>query len=299
MGRAFEKEYDEEAHLFDVVGPRFRRQGTLSAYDFFRIVRWKANRAISKVAKRLQGESGTDLEKAVSSLTRQLSAASDAQERFLVLVRGWRLRLPIASAILTVLYPEDFTVYDVRACDQVRGFHGLSARQSPDTLWRGYLEFKAAVERAAPAGLSLRDKDRFLWARSRHEDLAASIRTQFAPKGKGRRRRPGAAWDGSTEPGVTIRWITWRTAPPKGLGHGVGFYDAEIEGQYASLVAFLDGFAWLHGDSTEAVIHCIRPNAVTTARVLDAMKKRIGEIVGRKQCPQNRVTRRIVAVVNG
>lgn len=179
MRRAFEKEYEEEAYLFDTVGPRFRKQGELSAYDFFLIVRWKANRAISKVAARLLRESGPDLEKAVSRLTRQIFTAKDARERFLVLVRGWRFRLPMASAILTVLYPDDFTVYDARACDQVKGFHALPARQNADTLWRGYLEFKAAVQRAAPAGLSLRDKDRFLWARSRHEDLVASIRRQF------------------------------------------------------------------------------------------------------------------------
>jgi hypothetical protein len=85
----------------------------------------------------------------------------------------------MASAILTVLYPNDFTVYDVRACDQVKGFHTLAARQNADSLWRGYLDFKQAVERATPKRLSLRDKDRFLWARSRHDDLVSSIRRRF------------------------------------------------------------------------------------------------------------------------
>jgi hypothetical protein len=79
----------------------------------------------------------------------------------------------------------------------------------------------------------------------------------------------------------------------------VGFYDIQIEGQHESLVAFLEGFAWLHGDSSEAVIHCIRPNAVTTARVLHAMKNRVEEILGRNELPNNRITRRITAVVNG
>ena len=31
-------------------------------------------------------------------------------------MRDWKLRLPTASAVLTVLYPEDFTVYDQRVC---------------------------------------------------------------------------------------------------------------------------------------------------------------------------------------
>jgi hypothetical protein len=79
----------------------------------------------------------------------------------------------------------------------------------------------------------------------------------------------------------------------------VGFYDVQIEGQQESLVAFLDGFAWLHGGSSEAVIHCIRPNPVTTTRVLHAMQKRIEEILRRTQLPNGRITRRITAVVNG
>lgn len=45
--------YYLEQYLFDVVSARFQTVGTLSAFDFFCIVIWKANRAKSKVAKRL------------------------------------------------------------------------------------------------------------------------------------------------------------------------------------------------------------------------------------------------------
>lgn len=179
MRRVFEKHYEQEAYLFDVVGPRFREEGWLDAYDFFFIVRWKANRAISKVARRLLNVVGSDLEKVVSQLTGELFRAKDARERFFVLVQRWHLRLPIASAVLTVLYPEDFTVYDVRACNELKGFHTLSGRQSIEGLWSGYLEFKTAIERAAPAHLSLREKDRFLRARSRHNDLVLNIERRF------------------------------------------------------------------------------------------------------------------------
>lgn len=179
MRQAFEKHYNEEEYLFGVVGPRFREKGGLDAYEFFFIVRWKANRAISKVARRLLDVAGPDLEKAVSQLTGELFRAKDARERFLILVQRWHLRLPIASAVLTVLYPGDFTVYDVRACNELKGFHTLSGRQSIEGLWSGYLEFKAAIECAAPVHLSLRDKDRFLWARSRHNDLVLNIERRF------------------------------------------------------------------------------------------------------------------------
>jgi len=112
-------------------------------------------------------------------------------------------------------------------------------------------------------------------------------------------RRRGGGRNAPTEPAVKVKWITWTTTPPDTFGHGVGLYDVQIKGRHESLVAFLDGFAWLHGDSNQAVIHCIRPNVITTAQVLDAMKKRIEEILARRQLPNNRITRRIIALVNG
>ena len=45
--------YDLEAYLFGTVGPRFLNDGRLNAFDFFSIVIWKANRAKSKIARRL------------------------------------------------------------------------------------------------------------------------------------------------------------------------------------------------------------------------------------------------------
>lgn len=98
---------------------------------------------------------------------------------------------------------------------------------------------------------------------------------------------------------IKVKWITWKARPLGSFGHGVGFYDAQIEGQEESCVAFLEGFDWLHGTSDCAVIGCIRPNVITTARVLAAMKRRIEEMVGRRELPTNRITRRINAVVNG
>lgn len=173
--RSFERQYDEESYLFDVVGPRFRRDGSLGAYDLFFIVRWKANRAITKVAKSLLAVGKTDLETIARTLTRQVAEATTSRERFMVVSDRWRMRLPMASAILTVMYPEDFTVYDVRACAMLGGFGTLAMRTNVESRWSGYLEFKDAVEHRAPAHLSLRDKDRHLWALSRHRGLEAML----------------------------------------------------------------------------------------------------------------------------
>jgi hypothetical protein len=179
---AFEQQYDEEAYLFNVIGPQFRRTGELDACGFFFIVRWKSNRAISKVARRLIQIGGPDLEKAAADLGRDVSRATDGCERFRILSAKWRLRLPMVSAILTVLYPDEFTVYDERVCKELGQFHTLHLRQKVADRWAGYVQFKAAVEGSTPAGLSLRDKDRYLWARSRHKALKQGIATSFKPR---------------------------------------------------------------------------------------------------------------------
>ena len=80
-------------------------------------------------------------------------------------VRG--IGLPMATAILTVLYPDHFTVYDTRVCNQLGRFSNLGSR-SITTIWEGYEEFRQAVReeairRGAPESLGLRDMDRYLW----------------------------------------------------------------------------------------------------------------------------------------
>jgi hypothetical protein len=91
-------------------------------------------------------------------------------------------RLPMASAVLTVLYPDAFTVYDYRACDVIGGFHHIADRAKPESVWNGYIEFMDAVKKAAPLHLSLRDKDRYLWARAFAEQLQSDIERCFGAR---------------------------------------------------------------------------------------------------------------------
>ncbi|QEQ57226.1 hypothetical protein FNV82_06335 [Chlorobium phaeovibrioides] len=170
--------YHLEEYLFSEVGPKFLESGRLSAFDFFCIVIWKANRAKSKIAKRLlehDGRRGRDLDAIVGELAAALWREAEKKERLRILIKDWAFRLPMASAILTALWPEEFTVYDVRVCDALDGHHLLQNKSNIDVLWAGYQEFISDVERHSPAGLSLRDKDRCLWGQSFREQLHADI----------------------------------------------------------------------------------------------------------------------------
>ena len=171
--------YDLESYLFDVVGPRFRTNGCLDAFDFFSIVIWKANRAKSRIAKRLLGSGAEGLETAVRELTTHLAGRPQAKDRLRYLWVDRGFRLPMASAILTMLYPEEFTIYDTRVCDSLGGFHSLADSSDFDCLWDGYVAFLDQVRQAAPEGLSLRDKDRYLWARSFRDQLREDIKREF------------------------------------------------------------------------------------------------------------------------
>jgi hypothetical protein len=180
MAENYLQYYHLEPYLFDTVRKRFEKKGRLSAFDFFCILIWKANRAKTQHASRLLRYGVGDLDETVAALTRAVAHADDPKERLGVLMKDWGFRLPTASAILTVLYPKVFTVYDVRACESIGGFQALGNWTKPDRVWEGYVEFVAAVRAKGPKGRSLRDSDRYLWARSFAEGLRADIATGFA-----------------------------------------------------------------------------------------------------------------------
>jgi hypothetical protein len=85
--RDYLKLYDLEGHLFDEVGPRFRADGTLSAFDFFCIVIRNANRAKSIIAKRLIKRCGT-LDAGVLDIARGLAKRHATSERLRFLFSG-------------------------------------------------------------------------------------------------------------------------------------------------------------------------------------------------------------------
>lgn len=105
----------------------------------------------------------------------------------------------------------------------------------------------------------------------------------------------------SAKPRVQVEWRVWPSAPPSGLGHGVQLLDENADAEYGPRrpVGFLDGFAWLHGDSDEVVGYSIKPNKVTSAAVLSEMKRRVESLVAKREVPTGRITNRITALVNG
>jgi len=173
--------FDREHYLFEEVHERFEKERSLGAFDFFSIVIWKANRAKSKIARKLlasKHKSKKDLNARCRRLTRAIHAASDHKERLRILIKDWDFALPMASAILAVCYPDDFALYDYRVRDQIKDFPDLTTTNI-DKLWEGYQEYIANICKLAPDQKQLRDKDRFLYGKSNAVQLRKDIRDSF------------------------------------------------------------------------------------------------------------------------
>lgn len=175
----YAKYHDLEGYLFGEVSQRFRSEQAVSAFDFFCIVIWKANRSKSKVASRLLAQEYPDLNEAVGALVHEIAIATDAKARLAVLIDKWRFRLPMASAILTVLYPEEFTVYDVRVCNVLGDFKDAQHKTKFDALWNRYAQYVEKVKKEVPEKPNLRDKDRYLWGKSFEGQLKDDIADLF------------------------------------------------------------------------------------------------------------------------
>lgn len=171
--------YHLEDYLFDVVARRYVEQGHLSAFDFFCITVWKANRAKSKIAKRPLDRGYPTLDDALYDLTSGLPQQQTPKERLRVLMVDGGFLMPMASAILCVLYPDDFTIYDWRVVEQLPDFRDLTSSRDFDKIWASYQAFVAQVRLMTPDDLSLRDGDRYLWGKSFHDGLLSDIQNKF------------------------------------------------------------------------------------------------------------------------
>jgi hypothetical protein len=165
--------YAPDTQFLAQLAQSFEQTGRLDPEAFYLVLDWKAARARKKHLARLTKLAGS-FNKAVHDIATGLSKSEDA-ECLRLLMTKWGFRLPTATAILTALYPNKFTVYDVRVCralgSDVENFERLSSLRWSSELWENYKRFIKAVERATPPALSLRDRDRWLWGKDKRRGM--------------------------------------------------------------------------------------------------------------------------------
>jgi hypothetical protein len=174
--------YDLETYLFNTIHARFHKEQKLDSFDLFSIIIWKANRSKSKLAHRLIKKTRS-LDAAADQFTHALFEADSHEARLKLAMESWGFYLPMASAILTVLWPDDFTVFDSRVCQELSllklGDFSNLGNLIVKNLWPKYCAYCEAVKKAVPQYSSLRDKDRFLWGQSAARQLVIDVKNGF------------------------------------------------------------------------------------------------------------------------
>jgi len=167
----FRDYYNLENYLFNDVNQRFHNQGYIDHKDFHCILVWKANRAKYKNAAKII-KNGETYEEAAISFTKELYKCNSPENRFKFTVgKPFNFLLPTASAILTVLYPKEFTVYDYRACEFIKDKNKeKDYNKISGDLWTFYSNFINDVILLTP-DLPLREKDKYIWGWSFKQDL--------------------------------------------------------------------------------------------------------------------------------
>jgi hypothetical protein len=162
-----------ESYLLTQVATRFQKSGEITPFDFCLILYWKSARSLGFHKKRLSRKANGDFTCAVKQITEALyRPGQPAEDRLKLLMKDWGFRLPTATAILTVLWPAEFTIYDWRVCDSLGVCDNLKERQFSQDLWDEYSRFRQRVIDETPCDLSLRDKDRYLWGKSLYKQIS-------------------------------------------------------------------------------------------------------------------------------
>lgn len=176
------KYYDLENYIFTTVKEKFQKEGRISTEDFFCIIIWKSNRVKSRIAAYLSDEFGT-LDNGVKEITNNLRNGNKSDfEKFSFLFRMKGFGIPMISSILTVFYPEKFTIYDYRVSglDGFEEFKNLEYKtDNVEKYWNLYQKYVKTVIRSTPSWMNLRQKDQYLWGKSFALQLKDDIQSNF------------------------------------------------------------------------------------------------------------------------
>jgi len=158
------KYYFLENYLFNDINKNFQKRGYLTPEEFFAIVIWKSNRAKTNIRRGIEKS-----KKTIRAIMFGVFRAKTPEQKLVILTSIPSIGIPMASAILTVCYPDDFTVADYRACATLKNF-GEEIIGSPTAKISTYFEYLEKCKRLARKyNFSLRDFDRILWAKDFYE----------------------------------------------------------------------------------------------------------------------------------
>jgi len=147
-----------EEYLFNSIQKNFEKNHQLTPEEFYTIVIWKANRAKTLIKRELR-KSNISIKK----LSRDLYSQKDPKEKIKLLVDIKGIGYPIASAILSVCYPDEYTIVDYRVKKTMTKL-GIKIDGNPSANADAYLDYVMQCKKLANDNkVSLRSIDKYLW----------------------------------------------------------------------------------------------------------------------------------------
>jgi hypothetical protein len=133
------------------------KNGDYSFDNLRAIFKWKTN---NRGKTRLDKNSMSEIEEAL-----RLAATAKESRSAIAVLRGLSgVNVPVASAIMTLVHPDKYTVVDYRSLEAL----GVKSGRISVTFYLHYLRY--CTELAQKWGMSLRDLDHALWywSKNRH-----------------------------------------------------------------------------------------------------------------------------------
>ncbi len=171
--------YDPERRVFPRIEKKIGSGQELNKRDVLQILRWKLGRIRGDYSKTVADDRLVEINKAVVKAAKPGCGIEALQG--LDNIPG--IGLAVATAILTVCYPKEFTIIDVRVLEILDLFPTILAEDkrkehnAGDWTAKGYIDeyLPKVKERAEVWGCSLRDADRALWGQSVSRNIDAVI----------------------------------------------------------------------------------------------------------------------------
>lgn len=125
--------YDTEKYLFRVIGPSVKERGYLSFDDFYEICMWKSTR---------QKQRYIENKNSIKKISERALAEKDEVRKIKIFrdeLKG--VGIPMASAILTVVFPEKYAIIDVRCLEILKErFNSEIGKSISIKTWLKYLD---------------------------------------------------------------------------------------------------------------------------------------------------------------
>lgn len=155
----YKKYYLLEDYLFREISLSFKNKNYLTEEEFFAIIIWKSNRSKTKVLNGIKKNGKT-----IKEITESLSKETDIKNKVKILTNIKGIGIPIASAILSVCYPNDFTIADYRVAETLAVITNKIIK-NPSLSIDNFIEYINLCQtiKTKEGISSLRETDQSLW----------------------------------------------------------------------------------------------------------------------------------------